>query len=50
MTTNKNCLKPTRLEMIRRKILNDEILLWPYFLGSFLIAYVALQLIFYYGG
>jgi hypothetical protein len=42
--------KPARLEMIRRKILNDEILLWPYFLGSFLIAYIALQLISYFGG
>ena len=50
MTTNKNSLKLPKLEMIRKKILNDEILLWPYFFGSFLAAFVIFQLIFYFGG
>ena len=42
--------KLPRLEVIRKKILNDEILLWPFFLGSFIAAYVILQLMFYFGG
>ena len=49
MTTNVKRLRLPRLEMIRKKILNDEILLWPYCLGSFLAAYVIFQLIFYFG-